>query len=284
MKCIAFVLSVMIVLAGLVQAQQSPAQGQIPPAPAAGKGPPQAKSQEEFKAYQDAFQIKDPAAMEAAANSFAEKFKNSEIRYLLYYRAMFGYQAQNNADKAIEMGRKVLALNPTEPVTLALVAAMLSERTRETDLDRDDRLKEALQDAQKSLDNVDTDLLLPQGTPQERADENKKMVRSTAYGAMGNIYLTKNNYPEAEKYLKQAISLMPGNPDAVTVLRYAIALDQQKKYGDAMAAADQALALSPPGSPQADMARQERERLSKLTAMPAMAPTTAQPESAIPQK
>lgn len=249
-------------------AQQPPApqsQGQTAPA---AKALPQAKSQDEYKAYQDASQLQDPAAVEAAANSFADKFKNSELRYLLYYRAMFGYQAQNNAEKAIEMGRKVLALAPNEPVTLALVAEMLSERTRDTDLDRDERLQEAMQDAHKSLEKIDTDLVIPPGTPPERAEQNQKMVRSTAYTALGNVYLTKNNYPEAERNLRQAIDLAPDSPDAITILRYAIALEQQKKYGDALVAANKALQLSPAGSPQFNMAKQERERLLRLTGTP----------------
>jgi tetratricopeptide (TPR) repeat protein len=274
MKRVALLILVMTIVTGWAPAQQTPAapaqQTPAPPQTApAGKLPPQAKTQDEYKAYQDASQLQNAAALEAAANNFAEKFKSSELRYLLYYKAMFTYQSQNNAEKAIEMGRKVLALNPNEPVTLALVGAMLSEQTRDSDPDRDARLNEAMQDAQKSLEKIDTDLLLPPGTPQDRVEQNKRMVRSTAYGAIGNIYLTRNSYPEAEKYLKQAIDMMPETPDAVTVLRYAIALDQQKKYGDALTAANKALELSPPGSPQANMAKQEQERLSKLTGMPA---------------
>jgi tetratricopeptide (TPR) repeat protein len=281
MKRITLLILAMALLTGWAAAQQNPAPAQPPsPAPPAGKLPPQAKSQDEYKAYQDASQLQDPAAVETAANSFADKFKNSELRYLLYYKAMFGYQSQNNGLKAIEMGRQVLALNPNEPVTLALMAAMISEQTRETDLDRDARLNEAMQDAQKSVEKIDTDLLLPPGTPPDRVEQNKNVVRATAYGAMGNIYLARNRYPEAEKYLKQAIDLMPDNPDAVTVLRYAIALDQQKKYGDALTAANKALALSPAGSPQASMAKQEQERLSKLTGMPGQ--PQAVPPSATP--
>jgi tetratricopeptide (TPR) repeat protein len=294
MKRVSLLLSVLVILAGLAVAQQQPAPGQAAQAPATqaatpapaqtaqpAKAPPQAKSQDEYKAFNDASQLQDPAALEAAANAFADKYKTSELRYLLYYRGLFAYQAQNNAEKAIEMGRKVLSLNPDEPVTLAMVASMISERTRETDLDRDERLTEAMQDAQRSLAKVDTDLLVPPGTPPERVDQNKKMVRSAAYAAIGNIYLAKNNYPEAEKSLKQSIDMSADNPDAITLLRYAISLDQQKKYGDALMAANKALDLSPPGSPQSNMAKQERERLLKLSSAPAPTPATT-PATATP--
>lgn len=245
--------------------QQTVPQPTAPqPAVPAGKPLPQAKTQDEYKAYQQSSQLQDPAALEAAANDFANKFKDSELRYLLYYRAMFGYQAQNNGEKTIEMGRKVLALNPNEPVTLAVVAQMLSEKTPETDPNREARLQEATRDAFQSLAKLDTDLVVPPGTPPERVEQNKKMLRSIAYATIGNLYLARDNYAQAEKNLKQAMDLAP-EPDVVTILRYSIALEQQKKYSEALTAANRALQLAPAGSPQAGMARQERERLLKLS-------------------
>ncbi len=48
----------------------------------AGKRPPQAKTQEEFAAYKAAIALTDPAAQEKAANDFATKFPDSELRAL----------------------------------------------------------------------------------------------------------------------------------------------------------------------------------------------------------
>src|SRR4051794_32321105 len=64
-------------------AQTAPgAQAPAPPAPPAptGKRQPQAKTQEEFAAYQEVASKPDPAAMEQAANAFAQKFPDSELR------------------------------------------------------------------------------------------------------------------------------------------------------------------------------------------------------------
>ena len=69
---------------------QTPAQpaGQAPPAttPAQppAKRPPQAKTQPEYDAYNAAkASANDPAAMEKAADDFAAKFPDSELRVLL---------------------------------------------------------------------------------------------------------------------------------------------------------------------------------------------------------
>ncbi len=74
----------------------------------------QAKSQEELKAYQDAFALTDPAQVETAANAFATKFPTSELRVSLYMRAMNLYAQANNTEKVIVTGRQAIAADPTE--------------------------------------------------------------------------------------------------------------------------------------------------------------------------
>ena len=112
---------VMLALATFVFAQyQAPAtqnqpaaqQGAAQPAASQAKRPPQAKTQPEFDAYKAAVSsTNDPAAMEKAADDFAAKFPDSELRALLYRSAMHSYQSANNADKMLEMGRKVLKID-----------------------------------------------------------------------------------------------------------------------------------------------------------------------------
>ena len=140
----------------------APAQGaQTAPVPAAAPHQPQAKSKEEYDAYNLAASKTDPAQLEAAADEFAQKFPNSELKELLYVRAMNLYQQQNNSAKVIVVGRKAIAINPQDPVPLVAVASALVMDTRETDLDRDARYVEAAKDAQAALDNVDTGLQVP---------------------------------------------------------------------------------------------------------------------------
>ena len=89
------------------------AQGQAA-APAA-KRPPQAKTQPEYDAWKAAAANTDPAALEKAADDFATKFPDSELRLLLYKNAMRPTQNANNADKTEAMGRKVLSLDADDP-------------------------------------------------------------------------------------------------------------------------------------------------------------------------
>ena len=120
-------------------AGQSAPAGQGGQATAAGKRPPQAKTQAEFDAYKAAVALTDPAAQEKAANDFATKFPDSELRPLLYKAVMHGYQQANNGDKMMEMAQKVLSFDPDDPEALLGVAQVLAERTRDTDLDKDQK-------------------------------------------------------------------------------------------------------------------------------------------------
>src|SRR5208282_2436621 len=120
--------------------QTAPAQGAAPgtAAPAA-KRPPQAKTQPEFDAWKAAAANTDPAALEKASDDFATKYPDSELRVLLYKSAMRLYQQANNAEKTEAMGRKVLSFDGDDPEALVIVAEVIAERTRDTDIDKDQR-------------------------------------------------------------------------------------------------------------------------------------------------
>src|ERR1700683_5546825 len=137
-------------------AGQSAPAGQA--AAPAGKRAPQAKTQEEFAAYKAAAALTDAAAQEKAADDFAVKFPDSELRPLLYKAVMHGYQKANNGGKMMGMWQKILSYDADDPEALLGVAQVLAERTRDTDLDKADRLAEARKDAQRALVTVDTDV------------------------------------------------------------------------------------------------------------------------------
>jgi tetratricopeptide (TPR) repeat protein len=267
--------------AGTAGTPQPPASGQsnpsqaVPSAPAAGgRTMPQAKTQEEFKAYQEAVAKTNPAETETAARAFATKFPDSELRVLLYRKAMYDYQNANNGEKTIEMANQILAIDPNNPEALVTFATITAQGTRETDLDRDERLNGALKAANKALQTVDTDLMVPANAPADRVEAYKQSLRAMAYDAIGTVAMVKKDYPAAETNLRKSAELN-SQPDPVTWLRLAVALDQQKKYPQALDAANKAIQYSA-DSPQANnLAKMERDRLQKLTAPAPPAPSAS---------
>jgi tetratricopeptide (TPR) repeat protein len=268
----AAMLVVILALATFVSAQT-----QTPPAPAGtaattpppqGKRPPQAKTQAEFDAYKAAAANgADGAAMEKGADDFAAKFPDSELRILLYRNAMHAYQTANSSEKMMDMGRKVLKIDPDDPEALVGVAQVLAERTRESDLDKDQRLDEGTKLAQHALETADTDITVPPGTPQDKVDAYKGFLRSNAYYVLGTIQYTREKYADAEGYFHKSMDAFPAQLDPLAVLRLALSLDKQEKYPEALKYANQVVQMTEAnqGSTLATLARNERDRLVQLT-------------------
>jgi tetratricopeptide (TPR) repeat protein len=248
-------------------AQDKPAAQSAPAGQAAapaGKRPPQAKTQPEFDAYKAVVALTDAAAQEKAATDFATKFPESELRALLYKAVMHGYQQSNNADKMMEMAQKVLTFDGDDPEALLGVAQVLAERTRDTDLDKDQRLAEARKDAQRALVTVETDVPST-GYPPEQLNAFKSFLRSDAYAILGTIDFNAKAWADAEGNLRKSIDAFPQQVDPIAVFRLSVALDMQNKYPEALKYANQAVDLTKEGSAAGDAARKEKDRLTQLT-------------------
>jgi tetratricopeptide (TPR) repeat protein len=243
-------------------AVQSAPAGQA--ATPAGKRPPQAKTQDEFAAYKAAVALTDPAAQEKAANDFATKFPDSELRPVVYKSVMHLYLQVNNGDKMMEMAQKVLSYDADDPEALVGAAQVLAERTRDTDLDRDQRLAEARKDAERALVTVDTDVP-SSGYPPEQLNAFKAFLRSDAYTILGTLDFNKKAWADSERNLKKSIDAYPQQPDPVAIFRLSVALDMQNKYPEALKYANQAVDLTKEGTNAGDAARKEKDRLTQLT-------------------
>lgn len=259
--------------------QSAPAAGQAAAAAPQGKRPPAAKTQPEFEAYKAALALTDAAAAEKAADDFAAKYADSELRAVLYKSAMQKYQATNNADKMLDMAQKSLTFDPDDPEALVGAAQVLAERTRDTDLDKDQKLAEAKKNAERALVTVDTDVPTA-GYPPDKVDLFKRFIRSEAYAIIGTLAANAKNYPEAETNLRKSVEVFPEQVDSVAVLRLAIALDNENKVPEALKYANQAVDLTKdhPDSAAGKAARAEQDRLTKLNS------GTAPGQSAAPVK
>jgi len=246
-------------------AAQTAPTGQAAAAAPQGKRPPAAKTQPEFDAYKAAVAQTDAAALEKAADDFATKFPDSELRGLLYTAAEQRYQSANNADKMMDMARKVLAIDPDDPAALVGLAQGTAERTRDTDLDRDQRIAEAKKNAERALVTVDTDVPAS-GYPPDQLVAYKGFLKSEAYAILGKLAADAKNWPEAESNLRKSIDALPQQPDPVAVFRLAVALDMQNKYPEALKFANQAVDLTKdrPDSGVGKAAREDQDRLTKL--------------------
>ena len=276
-----------VVLASSLAAAQ-PAQvssAQTTPS-SASKGMVQARTQAEYEAYQ-AIKNKPqtPEEFEKAADEFAAKFPESNLRIVLYRGVMQSYQQAENGDKMLTAGLKVLSLDKDNPEALIVVGEIQEEHTSPMDLDREQRMDQAAANAQHALQTIDTDLAVPAGAQPEKVEAYKKYLRSTALAIIGKIQYKRQQYPEAEDTLRKALEADPANPDPVVLLSLSLSLDMQKKYQDALQEANRAVDLTKEDTDVGKSARSERDRLIDQTrgnsaSQPAAPESSSEPSSA----
>jgi len=264
----AILLSATMALALPQSAPQSSAQpaaqnSAAPTRPAANKSP-QPKTQPEYDAYKAATAQTDPAMLEAAAVDFAQKFPSSELRPFLFQQAMGLYQQARNPNKTLEMARAVLNYDPDNAVALLTAAQLLTERTHENDLDRDDRLAEASADARSALQHGG-EIAKPAGMTPEQFAVALADIRGTAHEVLADVAFKKLDYFTAIKEYNEAASEEKERTDAVVWLRLAVSNDKSGDLGAAMRSVNKAIAASEPGSQIRQLADQEKARLEKLS-------------------
>jgi tetratricopeptide (TPR) repeat protein len=224
-----------------------------------------AKTDEEFNEYKAIIGSPDLKASVAAADAFAKKYPDSELRVPAYSVLMQKSYGANDADTTLEMAEKILATEPEHTIALVISSSVLAERTRETDLDRDERLAKSVARAEKAIKTIDTGLIVPpEITPEQLAGAKQQLI-SMAHANMGYVELSKKNYPAAEKHFNESIEAGKARPDATSYYRLALSQHGQKKFGDALKNATRAveLAQAEGNQPVLQLAQEEKAKLEK---------------------
>jgi len=246
-----------------------PVQAQQPkpsPSPqAAVQHTPQAKTQAEYADYNTANAITTGAAMEKAANDFAARYPDSELRSILYSKAMHNYQAENNPARMLAMGEKVLTYDPDNSIALVLTATVLSDDLAENDPEGARKVTEIRKNAERALKTIDSSFLPPSGASAEQIKTYKDTLRSMAHSALGIMSLKEKDDAKAEAELKLSTDLVSAAPDPYIWYHLALAQDHQRKYAEALQSVEKALNYTSSNPELGKLAAGERDRLVLLT-------------------
>lgn len=268
-------LMVCALIAGGWSLQQTPAP--TPQLTPGAKRPPQAKSQAEYKDYNTAYAITGGAAMEKAANDFSDKYPQSELRSYLYSKAMHEYQNENQPDKMLAMGEKVLALDPDNPIALILTATVLSDSLSDSDPNQQQKVAEIRKNANHALQSVENNFVPPANATPEQVTAYKNTLVSMAHSAIGITDLKIGDDSGAEKELQSAADLVKTQPDPYIWYHLALSQDHQNKYAAALESVNQALRYTNSNPDLDKLAEGERDRLMKLTGTKPAQPNNSQP-------
>ncbi|MGB9123680.1 MAG: tetratricopeptide repeat protein [Candidatus Angelobacter sp.] len=244
---------------------QQPAGGGSKPAQSAGKRVPQAKTHPEFNDYNTAYAISGGTASEKAADDFAAKYPDSELKSFLYSKAMHEYQNENNPAKMLSVGEKVLQLDPDNSIALVLTATVLADSLSDADTDRQAKIARVRKNASHALDTVDSSFVAPANATPEQVTAYKSTLQSMAHSALGIVALKTADDAAAEKELKLSADLNQSQPDPYIWYHLALAQDHQKKYSEALASINRALQVMGANADLGNLARGEQSRLLTLT-------------------
>jgi tetratricopeptide (TPR) repeat protein len=226
---------------------------------------PQPKSQKELDALQamfTAYQNQNWDGVITSSKELVTKFADSEFKATAFQMSAESYRNKGDAENAIINAEQALATDGKYYAAMILIAGIQAQRTREFDLDKEEKLGKADKMANDALGILKTAPKLNPGIADDQWEQVKKSYASQAYEALGMAAMVRKKYDVCVDNLK--LSLDAPMTDPATLVRLASCLKEQKKYDEALASLDKALA-DPQAAPIIKQAAtQEKMTINKL--------------------
>src|SRR5262245_7608699 len=230
---------VLVVASGILcaMAQQPPAQPKPAGKQAAGPAP---KSQAEAQALQALMSAQgNPDATIKAAEEVLTKFADTDFKEMVLTMEAVAYEQKGDADKAIIFGEKVIEVNPKGFQAPLMIGNILAQRTRENDLDKEEKLGRAEKLLAGVVEGLKTASKPNAQLTDEQWNEAKVFITAEAHNGLGMVALTRKKYDVAITEFQAAAS---GDPQPAYNVRLASALQQAGKNVEAIAIVDKLLA------------------------------------------
>ncbi len=250
------------------QAQQQAQQQAQPPAAPEGSPvapQPRVKSQKEAEAVMAILKAPDPDARIKACNELVQKFSDSEFKPLALFFAAVSYQQKNDIDRMIVYAERTLEADPNHYQAMLMLAGAIAQRTREFDLDREEKLKVAEGYANKALDILKTAPRPNPGITDDQWAAAKKDFEAQAHEAFALAALARNQPDKAVEEFKLTLATA-NEPDPSTMVRLAAAYTKGNKFDDAISTLDKVLAMANLHPQVRSVAQAERQRAVQLKA------------------
>ena len=216
---------------------------------------PKPKSQKEVEALMAVQNATDPDARMAAVDNLIAKFADTDFKPMMLYMAAASAQQKNDFEKMVIYAERSLEADPSYYPAMIMLAEGYSTRTREFDLDKEEKLAKAEGYANKSLELLKTaDKPNPTMTDEQWAAAKKDLV-AQAHEALGNSAAARKKYDVAIAEYKQAVD-GASSPDPATVVRMGSAYLDSGKPDAAILMFDKAIAMPDAAAPVKQMAQQ----------------------------
>ncbi len=210
---------------------------QTPP-PATG---PQPKSKAELEALQAMFGAKDPDARITQAQNVIAKFADSDFKPVALFFIAASYEQKNDYPNMVVYAERTIEADPKNYGAMLMLARGIASKTRENDLDKEEKLTRSEKYANSALDAL-KDAKKPQPQmPDEQWNAAKKDYVAQAHEALGISAMVRKKFDVAAKEFQTAVDTST-TPDPATMVRLAAADNQIGKYDEAIAVLDKVMA------------------------------------------
>ncbi len=228
---------------------------------AADQKQPAPKSKGELDAVQEMLRAQDPDARIKAAETLITKYADTDYKSLALYVESMSYQQKNDYEKMVAYGEQSIQADPKQYQAMLLLAQSMAQRTREFDLDREEKLARAEKYAKDAMEIVKD---LPKPNPQVTDDqwaEAKKEYMAQGHAALGYSAKARKNFDAAVTELKQAVDLAA---DPIMMIQLAVVYDLQKKPDDALPLLEKVMAMSDVSAGVKQYAQAEKVRATQM--------------------
>lgn len=225
----------------------------------------QPKSQKEAEAIMAMFQAPDAKSRIEAAMALITKFADTEFKATAFYIAAVSAQETGDTENMIVYSEKALEADKQNYGAMLLLARALAARTREFDLDKEEKLGRAEKTAKEAIGLIPTAPKPNPGIPDDQWEVGKRDFISQGHEALGMAALVRKNYAACAENYGKAVE-MAAQADPASMVRQANCLRQDKKLDEALAVIDKALAMENVHPQVRNAATEEKITINKLKA------------------
>jgi tetratricopeptide (TPR) repeat protein len=234
-------------------------QGQAP-APAG----PQPKSQKELEALMAVQNATDIDSRLAAIDNVLTKFADTQFKPNLLIMAAALYQQKGDMEKMQVYAERALEADPKSYQAMLMIAQGLASRTREYDLDKEDKLAKVDKYTHDAMKELETAQKPRPDMTDEQWNEAKNQLTSQAHEILGTAAMVRKKYDEAVTEYKAALDAEGANPEPTTMVRLAAAQNQAGKPDDATAILDKVMAMPNLDARVRSVAQAEKARAAQI--------------------
>lgn len=226
----------------MAQAKKDNAPAQPPPQQKQGQAQliPGTKSVGESEALMALIQAQgNPDATIKAADDLLTKYADTTFKESALLAEATAYQQKGDTDKAQIFGERVLEVNPKSFQAQLMLGELLASRTRENDLDKEEKLAKAEKYLHGAMDNVNSASKPNPQITDAQWEDGKKFVLAQAHNDLGMAALVRKKFDVAITEFKTAADT---DPQPAYLVRLASAYESSGKHAEAIAVCDKVLA------------------------------------------